>query len=524
MKNFNSLWTKNRPLIYIFLLLWTLPLLIGGYEQQSLMAHDEGLYATRARLMFDTGDWVNPWQEPHHKTPGIYWLIAIFYYFLGIHESTVRLPSLILGLIAICLVYEIGRLTINSDVGFLAACILNIQFLWLQYCRLGNLDLPTIVLVLGSIFSLLQAESKPAKSKNLLTGWAGFCLGLAVIFRGFMVGIPIIALAPYLWSENRRHHHLSNPGLYLGFILGLTPTAIWLFLSWSRYGSGTFQALLGLVVTLGTENRNNQSIFYYFLSVSASSFPWGLIAVGGLVIAWRNKIKYYYLLAGFPTVVFGLISIYSTRLPHYALLLYPFLALLAALALFCLVNPGQYKYHFPQWVLPTFSYFFTALGILLLLAGIVLIFYLKTEQQYGKIVIATSLSWLFLAFVSQRKYSSYLWLTTLLLGAWLGLLTAVNIGAIGNYEPDVKAFLKQPAITQIIDHNPIYILHGDDKTRVLLKFYLPNLEYNIAELPLPACSYAFSDSEYLLSFPIPYKSLGTLRDWQFIQTTNCDER
>jgi Dolichyl-phosphate-mannose-protein mannosyltransferase len=523
MSNLNNLWSKNHLLIYPFLFLWVLPLLIGGFAQQSLMAHDEGLYATRARLMFDTGDWINPWQQPHYKTPGIYWLIAVFYSFFGIEETAVRLPSLLFGLVAIVLIYEIGRITINPTVGFLAACILNLQFLWLQYCRLGNPDIPTIVLVLTTILLLLLAEAKPTKAKNWLTGWAGFCLGLGLILRGFLIAIPLVALVPYLGLENRRHHHLSNPYLYLGLILGCTPTAIWLFLSWLRYGRGTFDALFGLMVTLGKENRDDQSVFFYFQSIFASSFPWGLIATSGLIIAWRNRIKYFSLLAGFPLVVFCLISIYSTRLHHYALLIYPFLALLAAFSLFCLLNPQQYKFHFLSQSLVTISYFFTALGLILLLVGIGVIFYFKMEQVYGKIAIATSLPWLSLTFIWQRKYAMSIWLLALLLGAWIGLFTAVNLGAIGNYEPDVKAFLKQPKIAQIINHNPNYILHGDDKTNVLLKFYLPNLQYNIDKSNLPACSYAFSDSEFLSTFSVPHKSLGRLRDWQLIQTTNCHQ-
>jgi hypothetical protein len=58
---------------------------------------------------------------------------------------------------------------------------------------------------------------------------------------------------------------------------------------------------------------------------------------------------------------------------------------------------------------------------------------------------------------------------------------------------------------------------------VLLKFYLPNLQYNIDKSNLPGCSYAFSDSEFLSTFSVPHKSLGRLRDWQLIQTTNCHQ-
>ena len=38
----------SRLWIYLFLLLWTLPLLIGGYEQQSLKVYYEVFYTTKS--------------------------------------------------------------------------------------------------------------------------------------------------------------------------------------------------------------------------------------------------------------------------------------------------------------------------------------------------------------------------------------------------------------------------------------------------------------------------------------------
>ena len=93
---------------YFSLLVWMIPLLLLGIDNNSLMAHDEGLYAWRSRLMYDSGDWINPWKIPHHKTPGFYWLIAIFYHLFGINEISVRLPNIISGILSVLLVYEIG--------------------------------------------------------------------------------------------------------------------------------------------------------------------------------------------------------------------------------------------------------------------------------------------------------------------------------------------------------------------------------------------------------------------------------
>jgi len=107
------------------------------------MAHDEGLYASRARLMFDSGDWIAPWEKPHHKTPGPYWLIASSYKLLGISDTSARLPSMIAGIFSLWLVYEIGKIMLGKKLAWLAAAILSVEFLWLQYCRCTDGSLGT---------------------------------------------------------------------------------------------------------------------------------------------------------------------------------------------------------------------------------------------------------------------------------------------------------------------------------------------------------------------------------------------
>ena len=77
-------------------------------------------FTLRARLMFESGDWIAPWGTVHHKTPGPYWLIASFYKLFGISETTVRLPSMITGIFSVFLVYEIGKIMLRQKLAWLA--------------------------------------------------------------------------------------------------------------------------------------------------------------------------------------------------------------------------------------------------------------------------------------------------------------------------------------------------------------------------------------------------------------------
>lgn len=68
------IWRQIRlvgSLPYFSLLVWILPLLLFTSGHNSLMAHDEALYASWYRLMFDSGNWIAPWEKAHHKTPAL---------------------------------------------------------------------------------------------------------------------------------------------------------------------------------------------------------------------------------------------------------------------------------------------------------------------------------------------------------------------------------------------------------------------------------------------------------------------
>ena len=147
-----------RP--YLLLLLCLIPLLFFPHSEQSLIAHDEGLYATRARLMLDTGNWLHPWANPHHKTPGHYWMTAISMSLFGVNETAVRLPSKLFSLASVWLLFALGQKLLNQQAALLASIILSCSFLWFQYSHLGGPDLPFIT------FSLFRVCSDYARTDN----------------------------------------------------------------------------------------------------------------------------------------------------------------------------------------------------------------------------------------------------------------------------------------------------------------------------------------------------------------------
>ena len=68
---------RNKVLI-LSLLCFVLFYFLIDYSTQSFVAHDEGLYARRAKLIAYSNNWFSPpFASPHHKTLGSYWFIAL---------------------------------------------------------------------------------------------------------------------------------------------------------------------------------------------------------------------------------------------------------------------------------------------------------------------------------------------------------------------------------------------------------------------------------------------------------------
>jgi len=577
---------------YLSLLVWMVPLLLIGIGNHSLMAHDEGLYAWRSRLMYDSGDWINPWKSPHHKTPGFYWLIAGFYSLFGISEFSVRLPNMILGILTVFIVYEIGKILLTKNVAWLAAAILSVEFLWLQYSRLGTPDVPMVCVVLLGILSLLKAELD-FKHRYIWGLIAGCSFAIGFLLRSFMIFPPLIALLPYLILEHRRHNHLRNPMLYLGFLLGLVPTIIWLLLSSLRFGDDSFTQLVNFVIQQGSSERENNNWIYYFWHIPLLAFPWSfhsLLGAGLLINDFLSKYNlqfkkthlYSYkiwqdgnknseqdvcpmtlsrhalltdtlrerttkknllLLIGFPLILFIQLSIFSTRLSHYSLSLYPFIALLAAVGLNWLGKIWNQEIkkieitNIPLFssvrlssthILKTINYSFATLGILILLASIVVFLISNRDgeiRNYATIGLVLSLGWLTLPliWIARCRFGKSLitaryWIVAWLISAWLTLAVTGNFGFLSNYNPDFQAFLQQPEIAQILENHAINFVNVDGKTGVLINFYTPKHGKRVNEIyQLPTPSYAWISEQQASTISQPHRIIGEVQSYQLIK-------
>jgi hypothetical protein len=520
---------------YCKLLLWLLPLLLFTSGETSLMAHDETLYALRARQMFETGDWVSPWANPHHKTPGFYWLIAIFYQLFGVSDTTARIPTMIAGILSIFVIYQVGEILLSQKLAFLGMMILSVEFLWVQYCRLSTPDLPTILLVFIGILSLLKSDID-IQNRYFYGFITGLSFGLGFLIRSLMIFLPMVALLPYLIIDHRRHRHLTNPMLYLGFLVGLIPTLIWLYFSWLRYGSDSIGALLRFVIELGSHEQHNDGILFYVWNLALKSFPWLFFSLLGLVLVIRRSLsKYPLILIGFPVILFIEISIFSTRFSHYSLGIYPFIAFLAAVGLDWLGKiyqkgfADQFSSNQMVYLPRNISYAWGILGIILVVAGTGILIWGELDiHKYAILVIYSGfgslivpLIWIGNSHYHWKFLTFRYWLGGLLISCWLSIATAGNLGLLGDFNPKFRIFYEQESINKILHQNPINFVKEkgfNDKESLLIYFYTPHYGKTVEAISrLPVLSYAWIYQQNSVGLATHYRVIGSFKDYQLIQ-------
>ena len=134
---------RNHILLIILIVLFGF-FFFYRLDYQTLASWDEAWYASISRNMVKTGDYINmTWNAyPYYDHPPMgFWLIASSYKLFGINEFTTRLPSAILSIFTIILVYLTGiQLFKNKFVGYVAALMLGTSVWYLIRVRSGNLD------------------------------------------------------------------------------------------------------------------------------------------------------------------------------------------------------------------------------------------------------------------------------------------------------------------------------------------------------------------------------------------------
>ena len=482
---FITFFLNNREIILpLFLVLCFISsYFLIDFSTQSLVAHDEGLYARRARLIESSDNWFYPpFPSPHHKTLGSYWLIALSIRFFGNSELALRLPSIISSFLCLITSYVIALKITNKKAALISLFSLSSMPLWIQYSRYASPDFPFVLCILLVIlFFLKSLDSSEYIRKNFFIFLAGLFVSLSFFLRSYMTFVPLAGLSPFIFYHLFKKDNTIKIFFCSGIFFGSIPSCINLYFSAKKYGSIGITALFDFArkQAIGEVGINN--LILLPLKFLYLTFPLGILVLILFIFTRSNiKVNYPLLVYVYPFLSLILLLFMSTSYPHYYLFLLPSLSIIFS----SYITTNSFRYSFSinaiRYLLLIIIFFISSI----LLFSIIYYKDLVIQYSYGNpllvFVIASSLAISYLLsirFLFDFKALSFNLLNffyNIVLSQFISLSFLFNLGVLGNPNSTTKLFLKDDRISSIINSNTIYLYNLDSKTQTLLSYYLPS--------------------------------------------------
>ncbi len=478
--------SKLEAKLLILILASCLSSLIGLWDQdtQNLIAHDEALYAKRAKLMVESDNWLTPFTRPHHKTVGSYWLIATSFKLFGVNEFSARFPSALFSLLAVLTFFFISKNLFNENSAFVSSFSLISMPLWIQYSRTAGPDMPYVFFMLLALFFIVSPLPTFSRisSSHIKYFLSGTCLSLLFFLRSFMVIIPILAFLPYFFVKINSNPFNKLPPFIFGVLSGLVPTIISIFAAYQRYGISSISKLFVFAKNQSFGGDLLNGYIFYPSILTLVAFPVGIIAIFSLFITSKYlDLKRKLLIILPPLLMLLILCFISKTYTHYALILLPSLALTYSLLSY---SYSQLPFKQARLISNFVSFLNIFSSIVLFLFSLLILFEkLKIEGIYTTALTSLILSALnFYAGISllssDRKYKSFMYNSVFTSISQLSAISFLfSIGIMGNPNKLFKQFISSPEINHIINEENISLTELQPKDRTLFKFYLPNSTY-----------------------------------------------
>ncbi len=477
-------YSKYRKYIvpFVFLTSYFLFYFLFDSSSQSLVAHDEGLYARRARLLEESGNWfLSPFETPHHKTLGSYWLIALSIRLFGNSEFSVRLPSIFASFICVAFCYLITSKVANKDSAIISVVSLISMPLWIQYSKYASPDIPFVLCILLVIFFFLEfLTSSNYINKFLYIFSSGFFILIAFFLRSYMALVPLLGLSPFLIFHLNRSNNHYKAVFFSGITLGSIPTVISLFNAYKVFGIDGISSLFEFAhnQAIGVFDFNN--LYLIPINYLYLTFPVGILFILFSFSSHSiNIIRYPLLVYVYPFLSLLILLCMSKSYPHYYLFLLPSLSILFSSS----IKINSFRFSFSKRLI---KYFLLSLLILLtsFLVYIVLYFNLSIfNYSYSTSLLFYLCALLFLLsylnsisylFVSNETFNIKKFFYRIAIPQYFSISLLYNFGIIGSPNLATKLFIQNPDISSIVNSKTIYLFNLDSKLQTLLEFYLPS--------------------------------------------------
>ena len=302
---------------------------LGGYP---LLDPDEPVYGQVAREMAAGAGWITPhyggrpWFD---KPPLFYWLTGSSASLLGPTELACRLPSAVLAVALVLLVYALASHDFGKRAGILAAVVMATCIQQIVLARAAVTDMTLAVCLTAALYAYRRHLDTEGRAR---LGWAALCgamAGLGMLAKGPVAAVLLsAAFFVHLWWTGRLRRLVSLEalaGVVTFLILGV-PWYVGMYVLHRDAFVQGFLMMNNITRFLEPEHASQTGGWYsYFLNLPvllAFFFPWSVFLPQAVSRVWRAN-DGARLAAVWFAVVFVFFSISKTQLPTYIFPLYP---------------------------------------------------------------------------------------------------------------------------------------------------------------------------------------------------------
>ncbi len=287
----------QRPLQFLFLLVFSLILFSAHIRSFDLVPPDEPRFAEVAREMVLRGDYLSPHMngEPYNeKPPLLFWaMIAASAPSFEVDEFTARIPSLLSGVVVVALTYLLTARMFGPGMAFWAAIILMTGYRFWWQTRVGQIDMLLTACLTVSLYALWRWEEERRKGWLLLI-YGGLSLGMLAKGPPALVFVLLFILVFY-WGNKAARRELH---WVIGTLVAIAITAAWFIPArmavadtaeqavQSGMAQNLFRNTLGRLV-MGVSKA--QWPWYYLQTIPTDILPWTLFLPWTLVWVWKNR-------------------------------------------------------------------------------------------------------------------------------------------------------------------------------------------------------------------------------------------
>jgi 4-amino-4-deoxy-L-arabinose transferase-like glycosyltransferase len=329
----------------------------NGIDRLFALDKTEALQLALVQTMAKTGDWVTPAIDglPYFDKPPLpYWIGALLLRQAPGEFWVARLGAAVAGCVGVAATFVLVRFgsghpqRLHSRAST-AAAVLALTPAYIAFSRTAIHDIyltASITVTLTIFFLLSQAQATSTRQQMLGGGLIGLSLGVGILAKGLLsLGLPIATAVVFLLVAGSQARKPFSWRFFTALVLGLGLMALpWHLAAWQEQGNIFLNNyfIRTHVSRFAKELDNHEGPwFFYLLVYPALTAPWCLPAAAALVRAdcldprrWRRRMQSDPLLLFCSIWIFttvGLLSLASTKLPHYILSSLPPTAIAAAL-------------------------------------------------------------------------------------------------------------------------------------------------------------------------------------------------